>query len=273
MITAGFWSKDEILAEAFYGKSWVVLIVLAITALITAFYTMRQITLTFLGKPRTTSAEHAHETKWTMTLPLVILAVFGVGIGWFGISEEFPLLGGLLPNLFHQVGTTLGEELETLPFNVAPLLISVLVSLGGLALGYYTYRGYQAGEVDPVQKLLGPIYTVLKNKYYVDELYDKIFIRPAIWLSDVFSNWVDRSVIDGFLHAIANAVGVVGSFLRNYIDKPLINGLGDLIAELTQKLGINLRPIQTGKIQQYMVYALTTAAIFAAVYYWVMALR
>jgi NADH-quinone oxidoreductase subunit L len=273
LLTAGFWSKDEILAEAFFVKNWVVLTVLAVTALLTAFYTMRQITLTFLGKPRTEPADHAHETRWTMTLPLVILAIFGVAVGWFGISEKFPLLGGMLPNYIHRIGTTLGEELETVPFSYVPLLISVLVSLGGLAVGYYTYRGYQAGETDPVQKLLGPIYPILKNKYYVDELYNKIFIRPAIWLSDVFTNWVDRRVIDGILHATANAVGVVGSFLRNYIDKPVINGFGDLVAEVTQKLGINLRPIQTGKIQQYMVYALTTAAIFAAVYYWVMALR
>jgi NADH-quinone oxidoreductase subunit L len=273
LLTAGFWSKDEILAEAFFSKYWIVLVVLGFTALITAFYTMRQITLTFLGKPRTESAGHAHESRWTMTLPLVILAVFGVGVGWFGVSEGFPLLGPMLPNYVHLIGTTLGEELETVPFNIVPLLISLVVSLGGLTLGYYMYRGYKAGEVDPMQKALGPFHKVLKQKYYVDELYNIIFIRPAIWLSNDFANWIDRKVIDGFLHAIANVVGVIGSFLRNYIDKPVINGFGDGVANVTQKLGLNLRPIQTGKIQQYMVYALTTAAIFAVLYFWVVSLR
>lgn len=273
LITAGFWSKDEILAEAFYSRSWIVLVVLSIAALITAFYTMRQITLTFLGEPRTGLAKNAHESRWTMTLPLIILAIFGVGVGWAGISEGFPLLGRMLPNYIEKIGTTLMHEIEIVPFNIVPLLISLVVSLGGLAIGYFTYKGYQVGEVDPMQKLLGPVHTLLKNKYYVDELYQTIFIRPVIWLSDRFANWVDRSVIDGFLHAIANAVGVVGSFLRNFIDKPIINGFGDGVANITNRLGFNLRPIQTGKIQQYMVYALTTAAIFAAVYFWVISNR
>lgn len=273
-ITAGFWSKDEILADAFFNQHWLTLITLSIAAILTAFYTMRQITLTFLGKPRTKAAEHAHETKWTMTLPLVILSIFAVGIGWFGINDEFPLLGPIFPNLFHDfVGSTLAEHVETIPFSIAPLLLSLVIALGGLTLGWLVYRNYEAGQVDPVQKMLGPIYTVLKNKYYFDELYHVIFIRPVTWLSDVFSNWVDRTVIDGFLHAIANVVGVIGSALRNYFDKPIVNGFGDLMATLTQKLGINLRPIQTGKVQQYMVYALTTVAIFAAVYFWVIAIR
>ena len=273
ILTAGFWSKDEILAEAFQSHQWVVLITLTLAALLTAFYTMRQITLTFLGKPRTSAAEHAHETPWTMTFPLVVLAVFAIGAGWFGIGKDFPLLGGLLPNVFHDfAGSTIGEA-ELVRFSIWPLLISLLVALGGLTLGWLVYRNYEVGQVDPVQKALGPIYKILQNKYYIDELYHTIFVRPAIWLSDVFANWVDRTVIDGFLHAIANVVGVIGSFLRNYIDKPVINGFGDWLASITQKLGFNLRPVQTGKIQQYMVYALTTAAIFAAVYFWIISSR
>jgi len=273
ILTAGFWSKDEILAEAFHSQQWVVLATLALAALLTAFYTMRQITLTFLGKARTPAADHAHETPWTMTFPLVVLAVFAVGAGWFGIGKDFPLLGGLLPNVFHDfVGSTIGEA-EVVQFSIWPLLISLLVALGGLTLGWLVYRNYQVGEVDPVQKTLGSVYKILQKKYYFDELYDTIFVRPAVWLSDVFANWVDRTVIDGFLHAIANVVGVIGSFLRNYIDKPVINGFGDLMASITQRLGFNLRPVQTGKIQQYMVYALTTAAIFAAVYFWIISSR
>ena len=92
--------------------------VLAFTALLTAFYTMRQITLTFLGKPRTGAAGHAHESKWTMTLPLLILAVFAVAAGWFGIHEGFPLIGRIFPNYFHDfAGSMLGEHAETIPFN------------------------------------------------------------------------------------------------------------------------------------------------------------
>jgi NADH-quinone oxidoreductase subunit L len=274
LLTAGFWSKDEIFADAFKYNHWAVFGVLALAAILTAFYTMRQITLTFLGKPRTSAAEHAHETKWTMTLPLVILAIYAVGLGWFGINEEFPVIGGLLPNLAHDfIGSTLAEHPEPLPFMIGPLLVSLVVSLGGLTLGWLVYRNYQAGDIDPVQKALGPVHKVLKNKYYFDEIYDKVFIKPVVWLSDVFSNWFDQSILDGTIHFVAHTVGVIGSALRNYFDKPIVNGFGDWVADSTKKLGINLRPIQTGKVQQYMVYALTTAAIFAAIYFWVISSR
>lgn len=274
LVTAGFWSKDEILADAFYNHYYLVLIVLAIAAFLTAFYTMRQITLTFLGKPRTSAAENAHETKWTMTFPLVVLSVVAIAAGWFGINEGFPLLGGLIPNWFHDfVGHTLLEPPEKIPFSFIPLLISLVVALGGLGAGWFVYRNYQVGEVDPLQKALGPIYPVLKNKYYFDELYEKIFIRPITWLSDDFTNWLDQKVIDGIIHAIAYFSIALGSFLRKYIDVPIINGIGDWTAETTKKFGVNLRPIQTGKIQQYMIYALTTAAIFVAVYYWLVSTR
>ena len=97
LLTAGFWSKDEILADAWATHQYAVFWTLAIAAFLTAFYTMRQISLTFLGKPRTEEAEHAHETPATMTVPLIVLAVFAVGFGWVGIPEDFPLIGGLIP--------------------------------------------------------------------------------------------------------------------------------------------------------------------------------
>ena len=93
IVTAGFWSKDEILAEIWHESSdgevfaFIVFWTLVIAALLTAFYTMRQISLTFLGKPRTALAEHAHESNRFMTIPLVGLAVFAVTAGWIGISD------------------------------------------------------------------------------------------------------------------------------------------------------------------------------------------
>ena len=127
LVTAGFWSKDEILADAFAHNIWV-FIVLALAALLTAFYTMRQITLTFLGEPRTEAAEHAQETPWTMTVPLVVLAVFSVTAGWVGIPEHFPLIGGLLPNWFHEfVGGTL---LEHTPHSISYLAAAHLAGCG-----------------------------------------------------------------------------------------------------------------------------------------------
>ncbi|MGB9669113.1 MAG: NADH-quinone oxidoreductase subunit L, partial [Anaerolineales bacterium] len=258
LITAGFWSKDEILSEAFGNAHWIVFITLALAALLTAFYTMRQITLTFLGKPRTKSAEHAQETPWTMTLPLVILAVFAVAAGWVGIPEHFPVLGGIIPNWFHSfVGSTLLEEPEAVSFNAIPLLTSLIVALGGLWLGWTVYKKFSVGETDPLENWLGSIYPVLKNKYYVDELYDVVFIKPAIWFSEVFTYlWMDRKIIDGILHGIAFVAYQLGSIFRNYFDKPIVNGSGDLVANVTKSTGRSLRVMQTGRIQQYMVMAL-----------------
>jgi NADH-quinone oxidoreductase subunit L len=267
-LSAGFWSKDEILADAFAHANWPVLIVLAFAALLTAFYTMRQITLTFLGKSRTESAEHAVESKWTMVLPLVILAVFAIVAGWPGIPEDFPLVGGFIPNFVHEfVGETLAELPETITFNWIPLLISLGVSLGGLALGWWVYRGIPAGAPDPLEKPLGPVYKLLKNKYYFDELYDYIFVRPAYWLSRNFTYlWLDRKIIDGFLHFVSRIIFSLGSILRNYIDKPVINGFGDFVGESVKRIGRSGRFIQTGRVQQYMVMALVIA--FGTLFYY-----
>jgi NADH-quinone oxidoreductase subunit L len=268
-LTAGFWSKDEILADAFAEGHWVLLTVLAIAALLTAFYTARQITLTFLGKPRTPAAEHANETPWTMTFPLIILAVFAIAAGWVGIPEDF--LGLHLPaNWFHEfVGGTLAEHPETIQFSFVPLLISLVVALGGLFLGWLVYRNYQAGAQDPLEKALGPVHKLLKNKYYFDEIYDFLFVRPAYWIADTFTNqWMDRGLIDGILHGASRVLYSLGGIFRNYFDKPVVNGFGDLVGEGTKKIGRALRVIQTGRVQQYLLAAFVLA--FSTLIYYIL---
>lgn len=264
VLTAGFWSKDEILADAFGHGHWVVFATLAVAAFLTAFYTMRQITLTFLGKPRTKEAEHAQETPWTMTAPLVILAIFAVGYGWLGIPEHFPLIGGILPNWFHEfVGNTLSEVPEAAPFNIWPLLTSLLVALGGLFFGWLAYRKVQAPAQDKLQ------IPVLKNKWYFDELYNFLFIRPAYWISEKFTYmFMDRVVIDGILHTLGRFALGMGNGLRNYIDKPVINEfIGDGTGNIVKKAGGSLRRIQIGRVQAYMVSSLVVVIIIAVAYY------
>jgi NADH-quinone oxidoreductase subunit L len=253
IITAGFWSKDEILADAFANGHLTIFITLALAAFMTAFYTMRQITLTFLGEPRTKEAEHAHETPWTMTAPLVVLAFFAVTYGWVGIPEHFPVLGGLVPNWFHEfVGGTLAELPPVLEFNVVPLLTSLVVALGGLFFGWLVYRNVNSAAEDKLQ------IPFLKNKYYFDEAYDFLFIKPLTWFSEVFvSKWMDKGLIDGILHIFGPATGGVGFAIRNYFDVPVVNQFfGDGSANVTYWIGKNLRPIQTGRIQQYLILSL-----------------
>lgn len=269
LITAGFWSKDEILADAFGHGHWVIFATLAVAALMTAFYTMRQITLTFLGEPRTKEAEHASETPWTMTTPLVVLSVFAVGYGWLGISEHFPLLGGLIPNWFHGfVGGTLLEEPETLPFSIIPLLTSLVVALGGLTLGWLVYKDVKAGQSDPLEKPLAGLYPFLKNKWYFDEFYSFYVIKPMNWISEVFTPAMDRTVIDGILHSVARLALSIGNILRNYFDKPIINELiGDGTANLFWR-GQAIRFSQTGRVQSYLLVSVSVLLVIAALLYY-----
>jgi NADH-quinone oxidoreductase subunit L len=226
---------------------------------------MRQITLTFLGKPRTKEAEHAHETPWTMTGPLIVLAVFALGFGWLGIPEHFPGIGGLVPNWFHDfVGHSLPEGMTAAAaeFSWVPLLTSLGVALGGLFLGWVVYRKVPAGATDPLKKVLGPVHTLLKNKYYFDELYDLIFVRPAKWFAEKFTFlFMDRKVIDGILHLVVRVTYFLGGVFREYIDKKVINEFicDTLGGAVPQWFGEKFRKIQTGVVQQYMVIAILVA--------------
>ena len=267
ILTAGFWSKDEIFSDSFASGHMIVFITLAVAAFLTAFYTMRQITLTFLGEPRTQSSEHAQETVWTMTLPLIVLAVFAVTFGWVGIPQDFLGLH-LAPSWFHEfVGGTLAQMPEAAPFNWIVLGTSLLVSLGGLFFGWLAYRNVQSAAEDKLQIPL------LKNKYYFDELYNFVFVQPVIWLSETFvSKWIDRGLIDGILHTIGRATAVIGSSIRNYFDLPVINRFfGDGTSKVVKWTGHNLRPIQTGRIQQYMMLSLVVLIIIGgALFYYLM---
>ena len=267
VLTAGFWSKDEILADAFANGHMAVFITLAVAAFFTAFYTMRQITLTFLGEARTKSATHAQETTWTMTMPLVILSIFAISLGWVGIPEKFPLLGGVIPNWFHEfVGGTLAEHPEVLEFNIFPLLTSLTVALGGLLAGWLVYRNVKSAEEDKLQ------FKVLKNKYYFDEIYDYLFVKPAFWFSETFAyKFLDQMIIDGFLNRIGRFAAGIGHAFRQYFDAPVVNGFGDMVGEGTKKIGKTLAPIiQRGRIQYYMIASLVVAAIVAVLYYFLL---
>ena len=282
LLTAGFWSKDEILADAWYGTtqgfglSALVFVCLAVAAFMTAFYTMRQIGLTFWGDARTEEAEHANLGRGvvsaTMTLPLIILAVFAVLAGFVGVHPDFPLFGALFSsggNPFHHfVGGTLLEEPETIPFNIFPVLVSFVVALGGLYAGYVVYwrKPLAAGEADPMIAQLGPIYPTLQNKYYIDEFYTRAFVRPSQWFAKTVAyEFIDKGVIDGFLHLVGRIFTWIGDLLKN-LNLWLIDGVGDGIPVLIGRFGAWFRWIQSGRIQQYMLLLMVAALLIAIVF-------
>ncbi len=271
LVTAGFWSKDAILTGAYEGGFEVVFWLLALAALLTAFYTARQIAMTFLGTPRSKAAEFAHEPGRTMTVPLTILAVFAVAAGWAGIPEAFPLLGrtggdwfagfvgsGLLEGAGHEAGAH---------HSLVPLLVSVIVSVGGLALGWLVYRSLRPGQTDILERRLGGLYRFVQSKYYFDEVYNFLFVKPAAWISEVFtSKWVDKGVLDWVLHLIGKLGGWLGGVLRNGFDTPVINGAGDALGNGTKMTGGSMRGMQSGRLQQYMLVTILAVLLTGVIF-------
>ncbi len=255
LITAGFWSKDEILTGAFASSNRVVFLALALAALFTAIYSARQIMLVFLGTARTKSADQASENKAIMTLPLVVLAVFAIAAGWIGIPHAFPVLGQFSSGWLQGfIGSMLPVEEIVEGHSAIPLVTSIMVSLGGLLIGWLLYRKFQdAAQKDPLQRGLGPSFTLLQNKYWVDEVYDVVFIRPSKWFAEKVSyQFLDNRLIDGALHGIGRFGTWLGKILRFGFDLPVVNGAGDGTASGTKWFGQMLRKLQNGKVQHYM---------------------
>jgi NADH-quinone oxidoreductase subunit L len=144
----------------------------------------------------------------------------------------------------------------------------LIVALGGLALGYFVYRDINSPAEDKLQ------FGFLKNKYYIDEIYDVVFIKPAYWFAEkVVYQFLDKGVFDGILHLFGPGTQGIGDTIRNYFDLPVINRFfGDGSANVTYWFGGKLRAVQTGRIQQYLVLALIVfIAIGAALYFFVLA--
>ncbi|MBL8133198.1 MAG: hypothetical protein JNL42_15160 [Anaerolineae bacterium] len=284
LVTAGFWSKDEIIAEAWlgvtkgFGPHALVLICLALAAFLTAFYTMRQLGLTFWGENRTEEAAHASLGRGivsiAMTLPLIILAVFAIAAGFVGVLPDFPILGGIftpghLPPFAAFVEGTLNTAPPHLVFNNVPVLISFAVALGGIYVGWLMYwrKPLQAGQPDPLIAILGtPLHATLKNKYYFDELYVALFVKPSQWFSkNVAYEFIDKGIIDGFLHLVARVFTWIGDFIK-VMNLWLIDGVGDGVPELIGRLGKWFRGAQTGRIQQYMLLVLVAALLIGVIF-------
>jgi len=226
---AGFWSKDEILWKAFSSEhgSWVFWLVGVITAFITSFYMFRLLFMTFFGDYRGAQAENhghgshghghdahglPHESPMVMLVPLMILAVLSVVGGLVGIGNGFehflaPVFGS---GAGEAVGEAAGRGTEFLLMGV-----SVAVALLGLILAYVLY----VSKPELPQKVaasLGLFYDAVLNKYYVDELYAKVFVKPLVEGStNVLWQGVDRKVIDDTVNHAADGARQVSDEVRH----------------------------------------------------------
>ncbi len=214
---AGFFSKDEILWLAYSGPSPVgklVWLMGTLVAFLTAFYSFRLIFLTFHGKFRGTHEQehHLHESPKSMTIPLMLLCVGAVAAGWVGIPH---LVGGgahftefMKPVLGHPEGHgTHAEEWMVMG-------ISVIVGLAGIGFAYFMYI-LRPELPARIAQQFSAVHRVLFNKYYVDELYDFVIIRPTIWIAkNVLIGITDARIIEAIVNGVPNAIAAFSSGLR-----------------------------------------------------------
>ena len=219
---AGFFSKDEILFAAFAGPYankplWALS---ALAALITSFYMFRLIFLTFSGEPRYDEHHvHVHESPWSMLGPLAILAVLSTVGGWFAAPA---LWGGpdhfknFLDPVFAQSATlapAIEEASHSLELQMSAL--AVALALIGLAVAWWLYFNKPLDKARGAAKSLGGLYTLVYNKYFVDELYLAVIVRPLLSLSKNFL-WqiVDVGMIDGIVNGAADVARLAGGQAR-----------------------------------------------------------
>jgi len=220
---AGFFSKDSILfnaltvggngGKALYGVG-------LLTALLTSFYMFRLIFLTFHGKPRYDEHHvHVHESPWSMLGPLVALAILSIVGGWVAAP---PFWGGVdqfaafLNPVFGTHEAAQGfTEAQAHVLELWLALVAVVSALIGLGIAFWLYLR-QPGKPEQLAKSLRPIYVTLCNKYYVDELYAAVIVRPLVWLSEnVLWKIVDVEAIDGTVNGVAHGAAAIGDTVRH----------------------------------------------------------
>jgi NADH-quinone oxidoreductase subunit L len=214
---SGFFSKDEILAHAFeHNKT--VWVILSISSLMTAFYMFRLVYITFFNDFRGTDdvKKHIHESPATMTIPLIILCILAVLGGVLGLPEVFHA-----PHLFDTYLSSVTEGSKQFLHESEKLSHSTeigLMSFAGLAaIGMILFarnKYLTKKELPSDDASLTGIQKVVSNKFYVDEIYDTVFVKPIKVLSDLFLVLVDKLVIDLLVNASAWIVGLSGRTLR-----------------------------------------------------------
>jgi NADH-quinone oxidoreductase subunit L len=236
---SGFFSKDEILMAA-YNANPVFYYVGMGGALLTAFYMFRLYSLTFLGNFRGTAhqQEHLHESPSAMTIPLMVLAFFAVVAGFVGIPELFapdahalehflaPVFAGstALAHAHHVAAST-----EWILMGTATVLILIVIAYAVTKFKKYTSTEPNTG-----------IAKVLENKWYIDELYDTIIVKPLFWKADFLKNTIEKFVIDG-----------------------AVNGVGKLVGYGSRQF----RLIQSGQVGSYILMMVMAVAFFIIIWF------
>ncbi|GBD35282.1 NADH-quinone oxidoreductase subunit L [bacterium HR36] len=292
---SGWYSKDAIMVSALafvvHHPQHILLFLLPlITVAMTAFYMFRLWYLTFTGKPRDEHVyEHAHESPWVMTLPLIVLALFSVVVAW-GWPPWDPHASALEHYLDHEMPIYLhpdadnplqdaylapvrkyAEQPEAFPeiqlpdpHTLAGLLALLSAGIGFLLATTVYYWGYLDPEA--TQQQFARVYTFLWEKWHFDAVYRWIAVRPAMVLARI-CRWFDLYVIDGLVDGSARATVKISQWDGKF-DLGIIDGLVNLTADIIYAVAAWLRHVQTGLLRNYVLFlALAAVGIFALVSY------
>ncbi len=253
---AGFWSKDEILANAGANGFDTFLIVGLVGAFLTAAYMTRCVYLTFFGEYR--GAHHPHESEKSLTIPLMILAGFAVLAGLInaaplGIEKftEWVQPSVAFPAVHHA------------DFDYAKAIISVSLAL--LAIGiaaFYWFRRENLGALKGLtqrNRFARAGYTFLDNRLYLDHLYENVIVDGIRGPVARAAYWVNQHVIDGVVNGTGRSAVKAGRFVYDTLDQKVVDGAVNGLAYETGAAGGEMRKLQTGQVQRYAI------VLFAAV--------
>ncbi|MFO0706876.1 MAG: NADH-quinone oxidoreductase subunit L [Nitrospira sp.] len=206
-LTAGFFSKDDLLVSAWSsGPLGQVLTLLGLlTALMTAFYSFRLVFVTFWGPSHVDPhhAKHVHEPSQTMTIPLIVLAVLSIVAGYVGIPS-------FLEPVFAQGEAGAAHHGEA---GLVIMIVATLMGLTGIAAAYYVYV-LNPQLPDRIARQWTSLYEGSLNKWYVDEAYDRAFVRPTFGLAADMWKRIDVAIIDGAVNGLARGIAWSGWLLR-----------------------------------------------------------
>ena len=307
-LTSGFLSKDGLLAGTFAFGSltghWLIPFLGFTVALMTAFYMFRLVIITFHGEPRNQEKyDHAHETPFAMTMPLVILATLSIFFwytpnpvspqaGWFYNWIETPatvvpqdarfdfMKTEVEAEAVHTETEAVHTETEAVSehgkvthsemyeeamhhAHYPAMILSIILAGLGILFAFLLYQ-WKKLDPDKLAEKLKPLYNLSLNKWYVDEIYQATFINGLLGLSRAIA-WFDNTIVDGIVNSVATITRFI-SRISGWFDTYVVDGLVNFTAFISGLLGLTIRKTQTGKVQTYIVYVVFSVIILLIIF-------
>lgn len=254
---SGFWSKDEILLSIYASGNKLMYALTLLVSFMTAFYMFRLLFLTFFGRPRYEKI-HLHKLSPVMAWPLIILAFLSAISGLIGSPVAGHYFSKFIYHALVHKGVVYFHPEHHFEPNHLVMFSSIAVALGGIFLAWLFYLAFPAIPA-ALARTFKPVYNLLLNKYWFDELYDRFIIQPFLRLTK-FAFSFDVNIIDATVNLTA-AIMVATSRIKNWIDKYIVDGLVNGLAGLVGGFGLILRRLQTGFIQNYILLIFTSIVV------------